>query len=158
MKIVKILKWLVLVLAIVFIAIQFKRPARTNPPVEESQTLAAHTQMTPEVADILARSCYDCHSNRTTWPWYTNVAPISWFIVDHVNEGRADLNFSEWGKYEQRRQDRRLQQMCDLAQDASMPLTSYTPLHSGSKLTPAQVKALCDWTKAERARLSGNKP
>jgi hypothetical protein len=158
MKIVKILKWLVLVLAIVFIAIQFKRPARTNPRVEESQTLAAHTQMTPEVADILARSCYDCHSNRTTWPWYTNVAPISWFIVDHVNEGRADLNFSEWGKYEQRRQDRRLQQMCDLAQDASMPLTSYTPLHSGSKLTPAQVKTLCDWTKAERARLSGNKP
>jgi heme-binding protein len=155
MKIVKILKWLVLILAIVFIAIQFKRPARTNPPVEESQTLAAHTQMTPEVADILARSCYDCHSNRTTWPWYTNVAPISWFIVDHVNEGRADLNFSEWGKYEQRRQDRRLQQMCDLAQDASMPLTSYTPLHSGSKLTPAQVKTLCDWTKAERARLSG---
>ena len=151
----RVFKWLLILIVVAFIAIQFKRPARTNPPVEESQTLAAHTQMTPEVADILARSCYDCHSNRTTWPWYTNVAPISWFIVDHVNEGRADLNFSEWGKYEQRRQDRRLQQMCDFAQDGSMPLSSYTPMHAGSKLTPGQVKTLCDWTKAERARLSG---
>ena len=153
MKLLKLMKWLVVVIAIVFIAVQFKRPARTNPPVDQSLTIGAHTQMTPQVEQILDRSCRDCHSNQTAWPWYTNVAPVSWFIVDHVDHGRHDLNFSEWGKYDQRRRARRLQQMCDFARDGSMPLSSYTPLHAGSKPSAADITALCAWTESERARL-----
>lgn len=153
MKVLKLLKWLTIIVACLFVAIQFKRPARTNPPVDESQTIYAHTQMTPQVAQLLDRSCRDCHSNKTAWPWYTNVSPISWFVVDHVEVARKDLNFSEWGKYDQRRQGRRLQQMCDLVRDGSMPLSSYTPLHSGSKPSDEDVRALCAWTESERARL-----
>ena len=149
-----ILKWLVIVVACLFIIIQFRRPARTNPPVDQSQTIEAHTQMTPQVASILARSCNDCHSNKTVWPWYTNVAPVAWFIVDHVNEGRSNLNLSEWGRYDQRRQGKKLEQMCDEGKDGAMPLSSYTPLHPGSKLSPDDVKTLCDWTEAERAQLA----
>ncbi|OLD78060.1 MAG: hypothetical protein AUI33_03825 [Ignavibacteria bacterium 13_1_40CM_2_61_4] len=149
-----ILKWLVIVVACLFIIIQFRRPARTNPPVDQSQTIEAHTQMTPQVSSILARSCNDCHSNKTVWPWYTNVAPVSWFIVDHVNEGRSNLNLSEWGRYDQRRQGKKLEQMCDEGKDGAMPLSSYTPLHPGSKLSPDDVKTLCDWTEAERAQLA----
>ena len=149
-----ILKWLVIVLAGLFIIIQIKRPARTNPPVDQSQTIEALTQMTPQVASILARSCNDCHSNKTVWPWYTNVAPVSWFIVDHVNEGRSNLNLSEWGRYDQRRQGKKLEQMCDEVKDGAMPLSSYTPLHPGSKLSPDDVKTLCDWTEAERSRIA----
>jgi hypothetical protein len=104
-------------------------------------------QVEPKVASILDRSCADCHSNKTRWPWYSNVAPVSWFVIGHVNDGRRDLNFSEWGNYDLRRQNARLQQMCDLASSGTMPLSSYTPLHSGSKLTAADVKALCDWTR-----------
>ncbi|MDQ2855891.1 MAG: heme-binding domain-containing protein [Acidobacteriota bacterium] len=155
MRVLKVLKWLVLVVVIVFVVIQFKRPARTNPPVNEAQTIYAQTQMTPQVSAILERSCRDCHSNKTVWPWYTNVSPISWFIVDHVNEGRRNLNISEWTQYDKNRQGRKLQQICDQVTDGSMPLSTYTPLHRGSKPSPEDVKTLCAWTEAERARLDG---
>jgi hypothetical protein len=150
----KIAKWFVIVLAALLLALQFVRPARTNPVVDESQTIFARTQMTPQVAAILDRSCRDCHSNKTVWPWYTNVAPVSWFIVNHVNEARPRLNLSEWGKLDRDRQSKKLQQICDQVSDGSMPLSTYTPLHPGSKVSPADVKVLCDWTDAERARLS----
>src|SRR5712691_6475383 len=152
--ILRFLKWGTIGLAVVFVGIQFIRPARTNPPVDESQTLFARTQMTPPVAAIFNRSCADCHSNKTVWPWYTNVAPVSWFIVNHVNEARPLLNLSEWGKLDRDRQSKKLQQICDQASDGAMPLSTYTPLHPGSKLTPADVKIFCDWTDVERARLT----
>ncbi len=151
----KVIKWILIVIVCLFILIQVKRPARTNPAVDESQTIFARTQMTPQVAAIFNRSCVDCHSNKTVWPWYTNVEPISWFIVDHVNTGRKNMNLSEWGKLDSGRQDRKLRQICDEVTDGAMPLSTYTPLHPGSKLSPAEVKTLCDWTAAERARLSG---
>jgi hypothetical protein len=150
----KVAKWLLIVLALVFVAIQFKRPARTNPPVDESQTIFARTQMPPQVAAIFDRSCRDCHSNKTVWPWYTNFAPISWFIVNHVNEGRKHMNLSEWGRLDRDLQDKKPRQICDEVTDGAMPLSSYTPLHPGSKLSPEDVKTLCDWTNAERQRLS----
>ena len=150
----KILKWVVIVVACLFVVAQFRRPARTNPPVDQAQTIEAHMQMTPQVASTLARSCNDCHSHNTVWPWYTNVAPVSWFITDHVNEGRRHLNFSEWGRGDQRQQRKKLEEICDEVKDGAMPLSSYTPLHPHSKLTPEDVKVLCDWTEAERARLA----
>lgn len=152
----KVVKWLLIVVVCLFILVQFKRPARTNPPVDESQTIFARTQMTPQVAAILDRSCRDCHSNKTVWPWYTNFAPISWFIVDHVNQGRQHVNLSEWGRLDRDHQDKKLRQICDQITDGAMPLSSYTPLHPGSKLSPEDVKTLCDWTDAERQRLSSD--
>jgi len=155
MKVVgKILKWLVIIVGVVFLAAQFKRPARTNPPVDQTQTLEAHTQMTPQVGSVLSRSCNDCHSNNTAWPWYTNVAPVSWFIADHVEDGRRHLNFSEWGKGDERRKRKKLEEICEEVRDGAMPLSSYTPLHPQAKLTPEDIKTLCDWTEAERARLA----
>ena len=153
-KTLRVLKWIVIGLIVVFLGIQFFRPARTNPAVDESQTIFARAQMTPPVAAIFNRSCVDCHSNKTVWPWYTNVAPVSWFIVNHVHEARSRLNLSEWGKLDRDRQSKKLQQICDEVSDGGMPLSTYTPLHPGSKPTPADVKALCDWTDAERARLT----
>ena len=150
----RILKWLLIVVVCLFVIAQFKRPARTNPPVDQAQALEAHTQMTPHVASILSRSCNDCHSNNTAWPWYTNVAPVSWFIADHVEDGRRHLNFSEWGKGDQRRRNKKLEEICEEVKDGAMPLSSYTPLHPHAKLTAEDVKALCDWTEAERARLA----
>ena len=110
--------------------------------------------MTPDVAAIFDRSCRDCHSNKTVWPWYTNVAPISWFIANHVNEGRHSLNLSEWGRLDRDRQDRKLRQICDEIQDGVMPLSTYTPLHPGSTLSEEDKKTLCAWTDAERQRQS----
>jgi len=154
-RIFRVLKWIAIVLIVVFLGIQFVRPARTNPPVDESQTIFARTQMTPQVSAILERACRDCHSNKTVWPWYTNVAPISWWLSNHVNEGRQNLNLSEWGKLDQDRQDRKLRQICDEVSDGVMPLTSYVPMHPQARLSAEDKKTLCDWTEAERARLSG---
>lgn len=147
------MKALVVVVVCLFAAAQFKRPARTNPPIDHAQAIEAHTQMKPEVASILARSCNDCHSNRTAWPWYTNVAPVSWFVTEHVDEGRRRLNFSDWGRYDQRKRNKRLQEICEEVESGAMPLSSYTPLHRYARLSPEDKKALCDWAAAERARL-----
>jgi len=150
----KILKWIVIILVIVIGGLQFIRPAKTNPAIDQSQTIEAHMQVTPQVAAILDRSCNDCHSNKTRWPWYSNVAPVSWFVIGHVDDARKDLNFSEWGKRDKDRQSRKLQQMCDEVTDGAMPLGSYTPMHPGSKLSAADVKTLCDWTNGERQRMA----
>ena len=132
----------------VFVVIQFFGPRKTNPTASPSLAMESHLQVTPNVKAILDRSCADCHSNNTRWPWYSHVAPVRWFVVDHVDQGRGDLNFSEWGNYSKRDQSHHLDEMCELAGEGEMPLSSYTPLHPGSKLTTADIKALCDWTKA----------
>ena len=152
----KIAKWLVIIIAGLLLVLQFIRPARTNPPVDESQTIFTRMQMTPQVAAILNRCCVDCHSNKTVWPWYTNVAPLSWFIVNHVNTGRGMMNLSEWGRLDADKQSRKLRQICDQVEDGAMPLSSYTPMHPGSKLSSEDKKTLCDWTDAERERLSSD--
>jgi len=153
-KRIRVAKWIVLVGLCLFAILQFIRPARTNPMVDQSLALESHTDLEPRVAAILDRSCADCHSNTTRWPWYTNVSPVSWFAVGHVNDGRRNLNFSEWGTYNKRLKEGRLQGMCDLARQGAMPLRSYTPMHKGSKLTAEDVGALCAWTERERAALS----
>ncbi len=150
----KIVKWVLISLICLFLLIQLKRPARTNPAMDESQTMEAHTQMTPQAQDIINRSCRDCHSNKTEWPWYTNIAPVSWWITDHVNEGRKLLNLSEWGKLDKDRQDKKLRQICDEVEDGAMPLPVYLPMHPKAKLSDQDKKTLCDWTAAERERLS----
>jgi cytochrome c551/c552 len=150
----KIAKWFVISVAVLLLAIQFVRPARTNPAVDESQTIFARAQLPPQVAAIFNRSCVDCHSNKTAWPWYSNVAPVSWFVINHVNEGRRIMNLSEWGRLDRDRQDRKLRQICDEVSDGSMPLSSYTPMHPNSKLSAEDKKTLCDWIDAERARLT----
>ena len=140
------LRWTFLIGFCLFVVAQFVGPARTNPLTDRSLALESNVQLDTRVASILDRSCSDCHSNRTRWPWYSTVAPVSWFVIGHVNDGRRDLNLSEWGNYDKRQQSQRLDQMCDLAKAGVMPLSSYTPLHPGSKLSPEDVRVLCDWT------------
>jgi hypothetical protein len=150
----KILKWTAIVLAIILAGLQFIRPARTNPPVDEARTIRAQTQLTPEVAAILDRSCNDCHSNQTRWPWYSNVAPVSWFVINHVNVGRREMNLSEWAEYTAEDQQGFLKKICREVKDGAMPLTSYLRLHQEAKLSSEDVQRLCDWTSAESQRLS----
>jgi hypothetical protein len=148
-----VLKWLV-VIACGFVTLQLYRPARTNPVSDPSLSVESRLQVSPQVASVLNRSCIDCHSNKTRWPWYTNVSPVSWFIVDHVNDGRRHVNFSEWGSYDQNKQTKRLQEICEQVEDGLMPLSSYTPLHPGSELSAEDKKLVCDWAEAERSRIS----
>jgi len=153
-KLFRIMRWVGIVGVCCFVVSQFFGPAKTNPARYSSQSIKSRLQVTPQVAAILDRSCNDCHSNETRWPWYSNVAPVSWFVIDHVDEGRQNLNFSEWSRYTQRDVDGMLKQICQEVKAGAMPLSSYTPLHPGSKLSAEDVKILCDWTSAERARIA----
>jgi hypothetical protein len=150
----KVLKVAAAFLLLSFAGVQFVRPERVNPPAAAGQSLEEHARVPAEVAGVLKRSCMDCHSNRTDWPWYSNVAPVSWFVTDHVNHGRRHLNFSEWGRYERRRADGLLEEICKTVKSGFMPLDSYTLVHRGARLTPADVKMLCDWAGEEQRRLA----
>lgn len=140
--------------AVLLFAAQFVRPARTNPPTSPARAVESHLRVTPEVNAILARSCNDCHSNKTEWPWYSQVAPASWLVVDHVNEGRRRLNLSDWQRFGGDDVPHVLASICEEVTSGSMPMTSYTLLHRDARLTPEDVRTLCDWTAAEKKRLA----
>ncbi|HEX8853845.1 MAG TPA: heme-binding domain-containing protein [Pyrinomonadaceae bacterium] len=152
--VVKSVKLLLVALAVLFAAAQFIRPERTNPPVAPGRSIESHVRMTPEVASLLERSCDDCHSNRTDWPWYSRVAPASWFVVDHVNHGRTHLNFSDWARYDDEEAAEVLEQICIEAKKGAMPLDSYTLIHRDAKLSHTDITTLCNWTNGERQRLA----
>jgi Haem-binding domain len=148
------LKWTGVAIAIVFVAIQFVGPEKSNPPVEATRTIQANTQITPEVDAIITRACQDCHSHQTRWPWYSHVAPVTWFLVDHVNDGRRHLNFSEWATYNPKRMSKKLEEMRDEVEKGDMPLKSYLLLHSEAKLSQDDIQKLGEWATAERQRIS----
>ena len=105
------------VLVVVFAGAQAVRPARTNPPSNPAADIAAVLRLPPAAAAVLDRSCRDCHSSGTRWPWYSHIAPASWLVTDHVDHGRSHLNFSAWGTYDRARQTRLLEGSCELARE-----------------------------------------
>ncbi len=131
------------------LVIQVIRPARTNPPVDQTRTLEAVASVPPAVSAIIDRACADCHSDRTRWPWYSNVAPVSWFIINHVNEGRRHMNFSEWlrpGVTDPLLFTRqKFHSACERVQVHNMPLTSYLLLHRSARLSANDIRTFCDW-------------
>ena len=153
-RLFQVFRWLVIVVVVCLVVAQLYRPAKTNPVIDPSQTIEARMQVPAPVSAIFDRSCNDCHSHKSRWPWYSNVAPVSWFVINHVNEARQNLNFSEWGRYTKSDADGLLKRICREVKSGGMPLSSYTPLHPGSTLSAEDVKTLCDWTDSERARLA----
>ena len=150
----KNLKIIAIVLFAAFLISQFVRPDRTNPPIVEAETLESSVQIPETVEKILARSCSDCHTNTTSYPWYSNVTPFNFFLAHHIEEGRAKLNFSVWNTFETGRKRRKLGEICEQVEEGLMPLPSYIWIHRGAKLSEEDVKTLCDWTDAERAGLA----
>ena len=133
---------------------QFIPVARTNPPVDAAQTISETIPVPSGIASILGRSCQECHSSQTVWPWYSQVAPVSWFVAHHVNEGRGELNVSEWGRYTARRKDRKLKEICEQVTSGKMPLETYTLLHPQARLSDLDRKALCDWSETARKNMA----
>jgi hypothetical protein len=131
--------------AVALAGAQLVRPARTNPLSNPGEAMAAHINVPADVAAILDRSCRDCHSNETRWPWYSHVAPVSWLVIDHVNHGRSHLNVSEWARYDRPRQAELLKNSCELARKGAMPMPSYLLMHRAAGLSPADAETLCDW-------------
>ncbi|HEY1213209.1 MAG TPA: heme-binding domain-containing protein [Bryobacteraceae bacterium] len=140
-------KWGIGVVVVILVIIQLIRPAHDNPPITAGDTIQARLPVDPVVDAMLVRSCNDCHSNRTVWPWYTNVAPASWLIVSDVRRGRAELNFSEWGTYPPKKQQKLLKETCEEASERKMPVAVYTLLHPSARFTDTDIAAVCAWTR-----------
>ena len=128
----------------VFVLLQFKQPDRSNPPV------VSEIDAPPEIARILERSCYACHSNRTTWPWYASVAPVSWWVADHVEEGRGDLNFTDWPVFDFEAIEHNLRDIDEQVSSGEMPLPAYLWLHPEARLSDADRERLLDWARTGR--------
>ncbi|MEJ5351159.1 MAG: heme-binding domain-containing protein [Melioribacteraceae bacterium] len=135
----KIIKVVLGFLAGLLIALQFVKADRTNPPV------TAEIAVGDDLKNIFKTSCYDCHSNETKWPWYSYVAPISFLIVDDVNEGREKLNFSEWEKYDEAKKNKLKEEIWEEVEKDDMPLPIYTFSHPDSKLDSAKKEKIKNW-------------
>ncbi len=134
-----------LILLGILLALQLIRPEMTNPPVDKARTLKA-----PEnVMKILKTSCYDCHSFETIWPWYAQIAPLSWSIAGHVNEGREALNFSRYNEIDPKIKTKRLKRAIQTINNGMMPLSSYLLLHKDAKLNNTQKETLIEWCNRE---------
>jgi len=139
MKTVPLKRKIAAVLVLVLAGMQLVRCDHTNPPV------TAEIQASPEVKAILRRACYDCHSNESRWPWYSQVAPVSWLVARDVRDGRRHLNFSEWGtKSEAVRGKKQLEAGQEIA-SGEMPMSIYVPLHGEAKLSDADKAVLRAW-------------
>lgn len=129
----------------VFIAIQFIRPAHNI----SNQILQADITNTVNVTDpvlaILKNSCYDCHSNNTRYPLYVNIQPMGWLMARHIKNGKANLNFSEFGTYSKRKQANKLRAIVTSMNESSMPLSSYTVMHKNAKLSNGDKLLIVDW-------------
>jgi hypothetical protein len=130
------------VLAALLLLMQLRTVDRTNPPVQ------ADLVAPPAVEILLRRACYDCHSHETRWPWYSRLAPVSWWLADHVRQGRADLNFSQWPLFDAEAQGLLLQDIEKQLEEGTMPLRSYALGHPEARLTDAEKTLLVEWARS----------
>ena len=141
------MKWKKIFLALLFIGvmIQFIRPDMAPVPVDTKHTIQAVLTVPPNIDATLHRACYDCHSNETRWPWYSQISPVSWWLKGHVNDARQALNFSEFAALPKKKQISKLGDACDQVKGGDMPLKVYLPMHPAAHLTDADRGALCTW-------------
>jgi hypothetical protein len=138
----KRLKQALIVLVVVFAAAQLVRPERANPATDVSRTIQAHVGAASGLVAVLDRACRDCHSNGTVWPWYTQIAPVSWLMAYGVGAGRKAVNFSEWASYPPDLQRAILSASCQDASTGKMP-GPYTLLHPEMRLSTRDVETIC---------------
>jgi hypothetical protein len=147
----KIAKKLLLALLVLFIAMQFYQPKKNHAQGNHTEQFLTETNPPKEVKIILQQTCYDCHSNTTEYPWYNNIAPISYWLADHVKDGKKHLNFSDWKNYSIKKKDHKLEEVMEMVEDGEMPLKEYTWTHEEAKLSDEQRNHVIAWVKATRA-------
>ena len=127
---------------VVFAAAQLIRPERANPPADASRAIQAEAGAADGLVAVLDRACRDCHSNGTVWPWYTQIAPVSWLMASGVAEGRKAVNFSEWASYKPDVQRALLSASCQDVSTGKMP-GAWTLLHPETRLSAQDVQTIC---------------
>ncbi len=144
-------------LLVLLVVIQFIRPAR-NLGNDNTNHIAVKYPIPDSVEQILKVACYDCHSNLTEYPWYANIQPVTWWLQHHVNEGKEELNFSEFNTYRIFRQYHKMEEVIKMVDEGEMPLASYTLIHTDAKLSETQKQALEQWATGIRDNIKASYP
>lgn len=145
-----------IVALIILIIMQFFTIDTSVPEYDQKADFFNTHIATVEMQSLIESACYDCHSYQSKYPWYSNVAPISWWLEDHIEDGRKHLNFSRWSEYDFKKADHKLEETVEMLEEKEMPLQSYTLLHSEANLTAEQRENLIIWFKAQRDYLNRN--
>ncbi|WP_421874899.1 heme-binding domain-containing protein [Marinoscillum sp.] len=141
-------------LAVVLVLIQFWPTDRPETIVDNPNDIHQEMVINAEVSDLLKAACYDCHSTEVIYPWYASVAPVSFWINEHIADGSRHLNFSEWATYSPKRKHHKLEEIYEEVEEGEMPLDSYTWIHSEARLTQEQVDLLVNWAKSEMQKIN----
>lgn len=154
----KMKKWklVLLILLGIFLILQFIRPEYNTGEIKGENDIYQVVEIPEEVETILAKACFDCHSNHTEYPWYSQIQPFGWWIANHVDEGKEELNFSEFKSMPQKAQLHKLHETIEMIEDNEMPLESYTWIHSDAKLTPEEKELVINWAKDAQDKILTN--
>ena len=129
-------------IVLLLLIIQLKSVDKTNPPIIQGQDFFSNVMAPIEIKTTIKNACYDCHSHESKYPWYFNVAPISWWTKAHINGARENLNFSVWSTYNAKKRNHKLEEIADEIKDKKMPLKSYTWVHQEAKLNTKERETL----------------
>lgn len=143
-KVLKTIGWLLLIALVI---IQFFHPKKNIHPGDQVNAISKLYPIPSEVKTILDKACMDCHSNNTRYPWYNNIQPVAWWLDDHINEGKRELNFDSFITRRPFFQYRRMEQTIDLVKKNEMPLDSYTWIHKDAILTADEKAKLTSWAQ-----------
>lgn len=152
------LKKILVVLLIIFGLIQFYRPARNLAGQPQPNDISKMYAVPQNVQTILDKACYDCHSNNTKYPWYSEIQPIRFLLDDHIDEGKREVNYNEFKTFLPRRQYIKLEETITQVKEGEMPLSSYTLIHSNARLTDPEKQALMGWAQNIRDTLKTTYP
>ena len=147
-------------LLIIIVVIQFIRPEKNKAATKSANDITRHYAVPADVNKILSRACNDCHSNNTSYPWYSNIQPVGWWLANHVKDGKKHLNFSEFASYEPKRQHHKLEEVIEEVKENHMPLDSYLWIHDEAKLSADDKKTVLLWASvlAEQIAAKHNIP
>jgi hypothetical protein len=148
----KRLKWIGGIGGLAVIALQFTNAPHLNPPVVPGHDILASNAPPQTVTALLKNACYDCHSFESKWPWYSYVAPVSWFVTRDVDAARSNLNFSDWPHDDAGRARKRWRHIAEAVENGEMPLRSYAWIHREARLDEAQRAELVKWAKDQADR------
>src|SRR6266487_5330899 len=148
-----LLKKILLALLIIFIAIQFIQPARNEGGRVLPTDITRKYNLPENVRTIFKNACYDCHSNNTHYPWYSNIQPMGWLLTNDIKDGKAKLNFSEFGSYSRRKQRSKLREIEMSMRDGTMPLSSYKLMHKPARITADERTIVMDWARKTKDSL-----
>lgn len=149
-------KKIALAACIIFIALQFIQPAHNKNGLVLPTGFTKVYNAPENVQSILQNACYDCHSNNTNYPWYSNIQPMAWIMARHISNGKEKLNFSDFGSNTNRKQISKLKEIANQIKDNEMPITSYKFMHKNAVLSQEEKTLLINWMQATADSLSVN--